>query len=840
MSTLRSVILIAGTTVLIGILFLLSNMGAPSSVQARDASKEEGTVSTPTEDNVAEAEIPGGCQQNAPAKSSENPFNMNLKEFREAAFIEFNRCHRRMPPNRPQPSRFRASLDYPTSLPNDLPKPWDSIHPIESPEQYLKTVLDHVMTECGADHIDWDGVTCGWYHAPWMHELREPMRGLTKERSSRPGELHPSQTTRTENWAVSLYNDIGAFSLNQIWGDDRASPDTNNFAFSNGTVAVKLLFSLATPEQVPYLRYAKTWQIHTGEKIVDARLIQVDLLVKDARVKDGANADPDQQDLTGWVMGSYLYNGAIETAPRCDRIATDIEACEQARWRDRLVPIGLQWGNDPQMYTGGATEPVQDWLNDDVTEMFAALRPMSGHPPYLGRDGRMNGPVDNHRSTCLACHGRAVDFGRHEEDALRLVPFVAYADPTTPDYPDPSNAELQRFFSNLNEDQPFLPGTHSLDYSLQAMVGLMHFWKWVDGLPLSLNEKKKIGQREKAYFSPDAVSGDLKIVGWNIANLHHETGVALRAGTADNEIRREVDFEILANLASTLDADIVALQEIGSPRALARIFPPTKYHLVMSDRYTPGDEFKPAEQRDIYTAFAFRRATFPIVPKVKTVTALMVPHLEFDGRYGVASDRPTRAGMSVEFEYEQETYALLNVHLKSKCNQSPLFNPGEAQADGRGWRRFHCRTLAAQLETIENWFETHHALGHKVMIVGDFNRKLNDAFVLSETTEEKIEEVPDPDGTDDFWADLNDGRPLSLVKGPVGDNTVCWAGHIGQDKHHIDFIVAGDNVINEAQAMQIKKVDYGIEPDPDPKADYAGRGKNRLSDHCPTVLTLSP
>ena len=91
-----------------------------------------------------------------------------------------------------------------------------------------------------------------------MHDLREPMRGLTRERSSRLGELHPSQTTRAGNWAVSLYNDIGGYGFHRIWGDKKAFPKTKDFAFDEGTMAVKLLFSLATPEEVPYLRYAKT------------------------------------------------------------------------------------------------------------------------------------------------------------------------------------------------------------------------------------------------------------------------------------------------------------------------------------------------------------------------------------------------------------------------------------------------------------------------------------------------------------------------------------------------------------------------------------------------------
>ena len=768
-----------------------------------------------------------GCDQDKGLPALANRFNMTIEEFEEAALIKFHRCHRRILATEAAPSTFRPNVDFPTELTDNPQLPWSAIHPIDEPELYLNVVLNYAMQQCGGDHVDWDGARCGWYHAPWMHDLREPMRGLTRERSSRLGELHPSQTTRAGNWAVSLYNDIGGYGFHRIWGDKKAFPKTKDFAFDEGTMAVKLLFSLATPEEVPYLRYAKTWDIHDGEKIVTARLMQVDVLVKDARVKDGMNPAPNE-DLTGWVMGSFLYNGAIETVPRCDAISDDIEGCEAARWRERLIPIGLQWGNDPQIYdVSPVGTPVQHWLNKDVTRMFEHIRVMSGHPPYLGRDGRMNGPVDNHRSTCLACHGRAVDFGRYEEDALRLVPFVA---------PDKAETdELKRFFRNLDSDDPanstdenvpFLKGTQSLDYSLQAAVGLGHFRKWVDTLYLSKAEKALTRDITPSYSSPDGIDGDLTIATWNIANLHHETGVSMRSGSWARE--RE-DFERLAEVGLELDADIIGLQEIGSPTALARVLSPEEYHFVMSDRYTPGDEFKSAEERDIYTAFAFRKKTFPKPPKVKTLDAFSTTHFEYDGRYGVGVERPTRAAMSVEFEYKGKTHAILNVHLKSGCNEGLLKDITETHDDQ--WRRFPCRTLITQLELMENWFEFQNGLGNRVIIMGDFNRKLNDAF-----QHENEEEKSDPNGHDDFWEDLNDLKPMPLVKGPLGENTLCWPS--ANKPHHVDFIVADVNVLPEDKAGEITKYAYEYS-DEDKYPEYVGKARERISDHCPVTLTIN-
>lgn len=783
------------------------------------------------------------CSQTA-LDPVENRFKMKPREYREQAHRLFYRCHRWIGEAEDVPSKFRANLDFPDDESGFVPLanlPWQTIDPLESSEAYLDAMLDYAMSSCGGNHVDWDGVRCGWYHAPWMHNLREPMYGLTRERSSRPGELHPAQTVATQNWAVSLYNDRAALGLHKIWADP-ANPQTKDFAdankephmtgFPEGSFSVKLLFSLATPEQVPYLRYAKTWQIHDGNEFRTARLMQVDVLVKDSRV----NA------FTGWLMGSFLYNGAIETSPRCDQTSNDVEACEQSRWRDRLVPIGLQWGNDPQMYEaadaaddlpntrvlfaeGTLPEPQEHWLNGEIGQMFSPLRLSSGHPPYLGFHGRMNGPVDNHRSTCLACHSRAVDFGRYEEDALRLVPFVAFADPLSPSYPEPDLAELKRFFRNLKPGEPFLEGAANLDYSLQAAVGLAHYRRWVETLQLHPDEKKKT-YVELNYVPPDAVEQPLTFATWNIANLHHQTGVALRPGAPK---RTDADFEWLRLMAASLDADVIALQEIGSPAALARVLPAREYHLVMSDRYAPGDELRSPMVRDIYTAFAFRRSVFPKVPKVETVSALALEKIQVDENAVLQDGGSARAGMAVEFTFGDKTYAILNVHLKSGCDNGPIWED-ESDLPGDGIRFKHkvfaCRTLVAQAELIENWQEIQYAKGNRVVMLGDFNRRLN--WI----------DRNDPNKRDEIWMDLNDANPVKVFRKGPADVLECWVDHEKGLAQTIDFIIAESEAMSVNEAASIQKIDYatiGLPP-----GDYTGDNYYRISDHCPVVVTLQP
>ena len=59
------------------------------------------------------------------------------------------------------------------------------------------------------------------------------------------------------------------------------------------------------------------------------------------------------------------------------------------------------------------------------------------------------------------------------------------------------------------------------------------------------------------------------------------------------------DFDCLKAIAATLNLDIAALKEIGSPKALTRIFPDTEYDLKVSPLYKDGDENRPAALCDI-------------------------------------------------------------------------------------------------------------------------------------------------------------------------------------------------------------------------------------------------
>lgn len=123
---------------------------------------------------------------------------------------------------------------------------------------------------------------------------------------------------------------------------------------------------------------------------------------------------------------------------------------------ERLVPIGLQWGNDPKLtqkeYDAG-TRPVETWMNP-AAEVIR--KDLGGKRPCWGWHGRLNGPgelirrslmtsrriprltqesldiwslfhlsADNFMSACLSCHSMATSSGG------KLVPPKAKYDPKT-------------------------------------------------------------------------------------------------------------------------------------------------------------------------------------------------------------------------------------------------------------------------------------------------------------------------------------------------------------------------------------------------------------------------
>lgn len=330
---------------------------------------------------------------------------------------------------------FKLSQSYPTTMPSPEAYPWKQIDFKTQPMEYLRAVLAYCLegniTSAGDFDINQNTVR-KWYHAPWMHPNREFIHGMTSERWSRPRELHPLQTEWWQNWAVGMYNAPGGHAIGRVWANPN-SPDPSLARFPDGTVGLKLLFSQAPVAQVPYLANSFEWltdinQISKGgAPPVSLRLLQIDVAVRDTR----ANST------TGWVFGTFTY---------------DAQEPGSTPWQ-RLVPIGLMWGNDPtRLFNGNPL--TQTKINPDLR--------MQQHLGYgVGGQKRLNGPVDNPISSCLSCHSTA---------AVSLDPPRPTISGVTP--ANPTQQQIRTYFRNIPAGTPFSPGYTSLDYSLQLQVGI--------------------------------------------------------------------------------------------------------------------------------------------------------------------------------------------------------------------------------------------------------------------------------------------------------------------------------------------------------------------------------
>ncbi len=369
---------------------------------------------------------------------------------------------------------FHLSQAYPaTAAPG--PQPWLAVDPKHEPNRYANVVLSYFYEgniHGGSIENDFDPATNhvrAWYNAPFQ-DLgtfgREFVHGLTMERNSKPGELTPEQISTWTNYAVGYYNAPGATVLHNVWSPWRAHagsrPDIDAGAsVPEGTVAAKLLYTTASPTEVPFIATAPVWNAylykdlnHTPKGPTDprvigkVRLLQIDIAVKDHRAGS-----------TGWFFGTFVYGGGPDYhgAP----LGTG--------WRN-VAPVGLMWGNDP-----GYAPPAklqQTWLNPSVKMA------------HYGYQNRLNGPVDNPVSSCMSCHASGeINRIKPTASGSGMIAPIPMPNPS----PTPPGNDVARWFQNLGPSQPFdSPGFVSTGYSLQVMDGIRNYYTYVapaSGLP---------------------------------------------------------------------------------------------------------------------------------------------------------------------------------------------------------------------------------------------------------------------------------------------------------------------------------------------------------------------
>jgi hypothetical protein len=418
-------------------------------------------------------------------------------------------------------SVFQLSQQYPTTPPDDPDQPWLLFNPfnatttaarLAASEAYLWAVMKYIQAGnipngSSGGNVENDWTLCNnsvrsWYHMPFQTYVpssgREFMHGLTRE-APVTFKLPDGSSIQTTVWAVGFYNPRAAYALGQVWSQTGTpAVPTSNFAFPEGTVIGKLLFTTATPAQISTLTNLPQWQANisapsfctctpsSGETSCSFQeisqqcprspstltLMQFDVAVRDNRAP------------LGWAYGTFVADGIQK-------------ASEPNPW-NRISPLGLMWGNSPPPAGGLASQypvnPLKNGFTDaaiswDVVGRWNQVSD-GGH---LGCNSRLNGPADNPSSSCLSCHMTAsVPDKNRNEPPIFLLPINDKLPPYQC-YP-PSGYPMADavYFANTNCSQPFQGGGIvpppqyangqtqwiSTDFSLQLASALNQWLEW--------------------------------------------------------------------------------------------------------------------------------------------------------------------------------------------------------------------------------------------------------------------------------------------------------------------------------------------------------------------------
>jgi hypothetical protein len=377
---------------------------------------------------------------------------------------------------------FRLKADFPTQEPKEMPK-FLSIDFKKESLKYIEAVRDYAFE---GNLPDWDpfkNTIRPWYHIPWLHPTTtgpgayppnggtEGFHGLIKEAPVGPKQLGPNLLGVTGDYsvyAVTLINDMAGYAMHRMWKDPE-NPDPRvldkrfpNGGFPRGTVFAKLLFTDAPKgtDKVDYLVNPLQWKayitenfwVSTNRVVGTVNLLQMDISVRDPR----ADRSPENPQGTGWVFGTFVYNGQINNPNKFMN----------------LVPVGLTWGNDPDNKVNKTNPypPTKTMVNKDLKETVI-FESKTLPPQHLGWNGRLDGPADLNTVSCMSCHNTA-----QYPQATSLIPDGAAPDGGATPPKQGGSEEWMKWFQNIECGTTMDPNTYSTDFSFQVAIALQNFF----------------------------------------------------------------------------------------------------------------------------------------------------------------------------------------------------------------------------------------------------------------------------------------------------------------------------------------------------------------------------
>ncbi|MEY4906651.1 MAG: hypothetical protein RL260_369 [Pseudomonadota bacterium] len=242
-------------------------------------------------------------------------------------------------------------------------------------------------------------------------------------------------------------------------------------------------------------------------------------------------------------------------------------------------------------------------------------------------------------------------------------------------------------------------------------------------------------------------------IDWDIAQLppcdvwqsrHKPVAVTEAALTK----RRQQIAEVLA---TKVNADVIAFQEVSSVQAVREVLPDGG-----RDYEVCGFTSHKVQR----LAFAWRRKVATAVGTCEVYSPLALPERP-------VKEQP-RPGLSVTLRIGGKVTRFMTVHLKSSC-VSPL--EGGGNGNGRGQLAGDdpaCTVLQAQLQPLENWLQERSQGVDAVVMLGDFNRNIaHEASLPANAPVRSRGQATDAYApgvrSNNLWREVNDGVPAASL-----------------------------------------------------------------------------
>lgn len=353
----------------------------------------------------------------------------------------------------------------------------------------LKAYVTPQARQLILDYQNWDAAKARWYNEPWLGSIRESIHGTYAAGQFGPSSFPDAGLTVTfDTHVLTYYDERAAYTLYKVWKESAMNPDiaTANFQFEEGAVIVKAaMFVSDDPNRQtnwwPVTNGAAPWPLYVSipsgatpanpPSVLTSYVMQFDIIVKDSK------ASPK----TGWVFSTLVYDAA---APG-------------DAW-DRMVPLGAQWGNDPDINSATSSAPLQEnWINPKAPQYSTET---------LGWGGRLSGPNDGARndiqvgpqvmknapdSSCMSCHSPA----QWQPELHKMMSFIlpSYPNPNSPGppfrpcpngkpddpyicSPAPGSADWMRWFQDRSGTEPMDAGSIATDYDMVFAFKTLPMW----------------------------------------------------------------------------------------------------------------------------------------------------------------------------------------------------------------------------------------------------------------------------------------------------------------------------------------------------------------------------